>query len=401
MSNKKYTIIFLVFFSLSLSMIGTLNYLVNPFDIFSMKKISGFNERKPESNQRQRLSKTYIIEKSCHENLIMGNSRALAISSDYNAWPNSKAYNYAITNASMYEMFRYFQHALASCKIRTVILNLDFIMFEKTAGHAEQFIENRLKVTAKGNSTNWRVKAYLTDSIPALFSLTAFNASINTINNQNNEQKTKFKCSAPQHDHFKIAAKGGHHPYMIETNRRVIKEFTQNHTLTDYQLALRHYENFIKMAYKNNIQLILSITPSHASFYELLQLTKFKNHFNNWLKNIISINEKTAISFNKPAFNVYNFSGYNSFTTERIPAINNIETGMSWFWESLHFKKELSYHMLDRIFDHERADCPTPSDFGVKINSINLASYTKQQIKHRQKYLKSHPDIIRQTHDWK
>ena len=386
MSDKKYTILFLTFFTASLLAIGIVDYLVDPFEIFNSKKVVGFNKYKPESDRRQRLSKAYVIEKNCPENLIMGNSRALAIPSNYDAWPYKNIYNYAISSTSMYETFRHLQHATASCDINSVILSIDFLMFEKDAGHAAGFKEQRLKVNRDGNPTSWRIKAKLQDSIPALFSITSFKASLRTIRKQEHIQKTIPKCTAPQKDHYKIENKGGHYPFMMQTNRRVLKKFNINHDPTHYKSSLKDYSDFLKLAYKNNIKLTLLIPPSHASLYKTLDNIKVKNHFNNWIKNIVTINKNVSIFSNKTAYDIYNFSGYNSITTEEIPTKDNFKIGMNWFWESLHFKQELSYHMLDRIFNHKRLNCPTPDDFGLKINSLNMDAYFEHQQQFSDKY---------------
>lgn len=390
MSDKKYTLIILTFFVISLMGIGGFNYLVDPFEIFNSTKVAGFNQYKPESDRRQRLSKTYVIEKNCPEALIMGNSRALAIPSNYAAWPYKDIYNFAISSTSMYETYRHLQHAIASCKIKAIVLSVDFLMFEKNAGHAAGFKENRLKVTSKGNPTNWRIKAKLQDSVPALLSLTAFKASLRTVRKQKQIKESTAHCSSPQKEHYKIKNKGGHHLFMMETNRRTLKKFNTNHDPAYYNSSLNYYRNFLELAHNNNIKVILMIPPSHASLYETLFHLKVKNHFNNWVKKIIYINENVSLALDKSPYNIFNFSGYNSITTEKVPHKNAQSIGMNWFWESLHFKKELSYHILDRIFDHERPNCPTPKDFGLKINSLNLKNYNLSQQKERIKYLKKY-----------
>lgn len=401
MTDKKYTIIFLTFFTLSMLSISTLNYLVDPFAIFNTKKITGFNKYKPESDRRQRLSKAYIVEKNCPENLIMGNSRALAISEKYDAWPNKNTYNYALTSANMYETYRYFQHASASCNIKTILLSLDVLMFEKGAGAPSQFKEERLSVTKYGKKTTNRIKSYLQDSIPALISLTAFKASIRTLRKQKTTIEKTFDCSSAQKDHQRIINKGGHYEFIKEGNRSLFKLLSNINGSHYMQLSLKFYTQFLRHAYDNNIRLILFIPPSHATLYETIHASGYINRFTQWKKNIVKINEDMSHALNTKAHDFFDFSGYNSITTEDIPLKAQRETGMKWFWEAIHFKEELGYHILDRVFNHKRNDCPTPHDFGMKISMENITTYEEIQKKARQEYIQTHTELVSSINAWK
>lgn len=401
MTDKKYIVIFLTFITSSLVIIGIFDYLVNPFDIFNTVKIAGFNKNKPESDRRQRLSKAYIIEKECPENLIMGNSRALAISAHYDAWPGKSTYNYALSSANMYETYRYFQHASASCDIKTVLLSLDVLMFEKGAGAPSQFKEERLSVTKYGEKTTNRIKSYLQDSIPALISLTAFKASIRTLRKQKTMIEKTFDCSSAQKNHQRIINKGGHHEFINEENRGLFKLLSNINDTHHMRLSLNFYTQFLRRAYDNNIRLILFIPPSHATLYETIYASGYMNKFIQWKKNVVKINEDMSHALNTKAHEFFDFSGYNSITKEEIPLKAQRETGMKWFWEAIHFKEELGYHILDRIFNHKRNDCPTPHDFGVKISMKNIATYEEIQKKSRQEYVQTHIELVSNIKAWK
>ena len=74
------------------------------------------------------------------------------------------------------------------------------------------------------------------------------------------------------------------------------------------------------------------------------------------------------------------FSDINTITTEIIPSKDEVQRGMKWFWESLHFTAETGNLMLDRIFFYQRENCKLPEDFGVDIDSNNIQMYlTKRQ----------------------
>lgn len=390
-----------MFFASSLLSIIVLNYLVDPFSIFNTNKVEGFNKYKPESDRRQRLSKSYIVEKKCPENLIMGNSRALAISETYKAWASSNTYNYALSSASMYEVYRYFQHATSNCNIKTVLLSLDVLLFEKGKDISGQFKEERLSVTKQGKETKNRFKAYLQDSIPALLSTTAFKASLKTIRKQKETITKTFSCSLAQKNHQRILNKGGHFNFINKENRGLFKLLSNINSSRQMQLSLGYFSQFLQHAYVSNIRVILFFSPSHASFYETIYASGYQEKYKKWKREVVKINEKLSLSTNSKKYKLYDFSGYNSITEEEIPSPKHPEKGMKWFWESIHYKEELSYHILDRVFNNIRENCPTPKDFGKKINIANIDKFEESQKNRRLQYLKFHPLITETISKWK
>ena len=401
MKVKTYTLLFLSIASFSLIFIAIFNYLVDPFEIFNSPTITGFNKDKPAISRRERISKAYIIENNCPKNIIMGNSRALGISPEYTAWPSKPTYNYALSNASMYETYRYFQHAIANCHIQTLVLSLDFLMFEKGSGTPSQFNEQRLSVDYNGNKNKTRIKTLIQDMTTSLISQTALKSSIETIRSQKKFIKPAFQCSAPQKNYARIFNRGGQYQFMLQENRHLFDRLSKATDLSYRRKALHYYTQLLNDAYKNKINVILFIPPSHATLYEVIRASGYLTTFRAWKKEIVSVNEEVAKKFSNPAFNFFDFSGYNSFTTEEIPSADQPTKGMKWFWESLHFKEELGYHILDRIFNYHRENCITPDDFGVKISSSTINKIEKQQEQYRNAYVLNHPKLIKEISKFK
>jgi hypothetical protein len=47
---------------------------------------------------------------------------------------------------------------------------------------------------------------------------------------------------------------------------------------------------------------------------------------------------------------LFDFSGYNEFTTERLPPPGDRRTTMRWNWEARHYKAALGEEMLERMW---------------------------------------------------
>jgi hypothetical protein len=50
---------------------------------------------------------------------------------------------------------------------------------------------------------------------------------------------------------------------------------------------------------------------------------------------------------------LWDFSGYNDFSTEAVPAPGDKKSATRWYWESGHFKSSLGDLILARIYDEE------------------------------------------------
>ena len=109
---------------------------------------------------------------------------------------------------------------------------------------------------------------------------------------------------------------------------------------------------------------------------------------------MVTINEEEALHAGKTPFPLWDFSMYNDFTTEAVPAMADTQSIMHWWLESAHFKKELGDLILDMIFNYHRSGRSMPDDFGVLLNIENIDSHLQKIRIDRQQYRNSHPGDI-------
>jgi len=62
---------------------------------------------------------------------------------------------------------------------------------------------------------------------------------------------------------------------------------------------------------------------------------------------------------------LFDFSGYNEFTTERVPPPADRHSAMRWHWDAGHYKVALGDEMLGVIFGDA-------APFGVVLTSSNV-----------------------------
>ena len=73
--NRRYVTMFLLAACMAALGTAAVNYLVDPYGLFGVKQIEGFNARKPASAERVRVIKSYLAEQTRPRTVIGGNSR--------------------------------------------------------------------------------------------------------------------------------------------------------------------------------------------------------------------------------------------------------------------------------------------------------------------------------------
>ena len=87
---------------------------------------------------------------------------------------------------------------------------------------------------------------------------------------------------------------------------------------------------------------------------------------------------------------LWDFSGYNIFTTEEKTPLEALAPTMKWYWEAMHYKKELGDRVLDRIYNYKHDSRITPDDFGILLNKNNIDGHLKRVRKRQMEYELSH-----------
>lgn len=149
------------------------------------------------------------------------------------------------------------------------------------------------------------------------------------------------------------------------------------------------YRALIRHAYTHNVSLSGFISPLHSWYCEIIRLNGMWPLWETWKKELVRINEEEAHAAGKSLFPLWDFSGYNAFTAEPLPLLEDTETLAQWHWEASHYRKELGDLVLNTILDY---DCPgqnTLPDFGGLLNSATIESslddiITRQRAYHRQ-----------------
>jgi len=370
---KKYFITLLSGVFISIAILATFNWFVNPYNIFSSPAIKGFNALKVAAGRRGRLSKVYEVNRLQPDIIILGSSRELGIPVEPLQTDSETAYNLALANGSGYEMYRMFQHANAVHRLKTVIIGIG----EGFGGGVyENFVEERLKVDSENQPTDsWRNVAYK-DIFSSLFSMDALHSSINTVRKQPELDLDEFLINDRRR---RISRAGGHHQMFVDLEHEYVR-VSRSNSLNECKYenpepaAIQtskspYFEKMMQLAYQQGIQFYIFFSPLHARLYEVHCLTGAMPGIENSKRAIIEIVESIAELHGEKPFPVWDFTGYNKITTESLPDSGDTTTIMDWYWEGSHYSAATANLILETMLGR---DSEATAGFGVRVSSSNI-----------------------------
>jgi len=386
-----------IFLSLSFCLLGAViifNYLIDPYDIYTHDIIK---IKKHIVYSSLRMHKAYSVSTLKPKTIIAGSSRTQQGYNPANELLLHKpVYNMGLVLTNIYETYRYIQHASAQGKLKQLFLTLDLFSFNAMLPNRSDFNENYFAVSKDGKyQTDWRH--------PHLFGLLSFgalSASSRTILLANESRKPLIDRNGMQNQgslHRAIMSLG-HRASSLMIEKQFAKfvlfpapskefRFINPHTqLSSYKI----FRDLLTLCHNKNIETYIIINPTHARFQELYYLRGLWDRYESWKKQLAEINHAVASKQNTPAFDIWDFTGYNSVTTEKVPASKT--QAMKFFWESVHFKPHTGNIVLSKVLSKITPD--KVSDFGTKLTINNIDKHLVSIRTQRQHYIKSNQNEL-------
>jgi hypothetical protein len=348
--------------------------IIDPYGLYTIINIDGINQQKEGVRSKIRFVKTLELPLRQPKTILLGTSRVHDGINPAHSALQEKApvYNLAVDMNRIHETLALLNHAIENSKIERVILGLDLFMFNSLQRQNHDFDQ-----TLTGRKIGY--SDYLA---PTLLSRTALYDSYRTL---------KVSIAQPERVEF---LRNGYRPqafYGLKnfqgshyyTNWIFLTPKDQgtkyyNHLAVDDEVFLE-FEKIIIICKKNNIDMRLYINPAHAHLdgEGLIALGKW-HLLEEWKRRIVSISSL----YNVP---VWDFSGYNSVTTEKI------QSPMDYYWDSSHFTEKVGNWIIDIIFNKPSS---APSDFGFLVTPNNIEAHLSSIRTARENYASKGRTVI-------
>jgi hypothetical protein len=387
------------------AVVVSINAAIDPYLMFNMPRVKGYNDKKPGVESQERLMKAYEVVRAAPNGLILGTSRvAIGLDTAHAAWP-AKArpiYNLGVAGADPFTSFRYLQHVLAHRDVAIVVLGLDFEYFlvgKKRDPVAPLAYESYLSVDRAGRPAPDRRWYFLRDLAESTLSLEAVADSIATVKASRRGETLDVSPSGnlSEAGFRRETEELGAAPLFAQRNLYNIRTyhgrtFPQNSAGQADAPALVDLRAIIELCRARSIQLELFAQPMHADLLETLDLLGAWPAYEAWKRELVEVTRGGAPGTG-PAVRVWDFGGYDQFSTETLPDGANRNARMRWFWEPSHYTKALGNIILTRIFGGR------DTSYGVVLTGETVEARLADVRERRNIYRERHPEAVRRVRD--
>lgn len=341
MTHKKFYFYTLTLITLISTLMVIFNVLVDPFHVVNSTVIYGFNKEKPELKTNERISKIFAAKITQYDTIFIGSSRTdFAIDPYYyNNLTNKKAFNLGIGGSDILESQMILQKLLKTHhNLKTVLLEVDYFGFNKNH-------------TINSNDP---INSYISfnDFFKLFLSYDTFKRSLSTVNYN---LKTP---NSPIFDNNGLRIKSSHHNSYDLAMAEVEGVLKKNRVYSLDTTRLKALEEIVRICKKNNIKLVVFVSPLNFAQIHGIYLTNNFENYLNWRKEISKITP------------FYDFSLENQVTFE------SIKPKMRYYFDSHHYTIEVGRMILDKIFKYNKTS--SLNDFGIVITSNIIDKYNKE-----------------------
>jgi hypothetical protein len=400
---------------LMLFFIAAFNAVVDPYGMYRLCRIEGFNVLKPAIYHRVRLFKAYDVRRIKPSAIVLGSSRShLGIRVTHEGWDPTATprYNLAFDGATTKEMYFYLRHAYSIHPLKQVVLGLD--TYHPMQAPSSTRPDFNPQLLCRQRSMICALKMALED-LKLLASTDTLRASIVTLRSQNSGEpewfaadgqrvgelffrqvegnfrecpRTYFEKTDEMEVGFKLEGRS------LPSDKNIHQVSATPHTELYGETSLGYIKRIIEFCRDRGIDLRLFITPEHAHQMEISAEIGQWSSIEKGKRDLVDLLAQDAAKHpGAPQIPLYDFSGYNSVTTEDLPDVGS-KAEMKYYWESSHFKEIVGDFVLDRLFGVSHLTRPVPPDFGVQLTVDTVDSALDRIRLERISYRMKHPQDV-------
>jgi hypothetical protein len=311
------------------------------------------------------------------------------------------AYNFAMPGVSMREMVAAFEHLVALHPPARVVVGLEFFMFSADKAPAPGYFDLPLaqRPTYRRDLNRFVAQRLFTaDYTYAAQQQLWFKPAPNFgIGVGAGAREAPAEPVAPPPS--ARLSRTGWLEKMIEADRLIIAGVYpgagQPFRFVDDEgwSSLAAMRRMIELARAYDIDLRFYLSPNHARSFEAIKYMGWWPQFETWQRELVSMVEADRVAH--PAQSeipLWDFGGYTSLTTDPVADAPPYSAGYRWYWDGFHFKREVGYMVLDRMFATGAA--ALPSDFGVRLTADTIGDHLTGMSRAQQQYESTHGDEV-------
>ncbi len=370
--------------------VAAVNLVVDPYGLFRIVDIPGFNQIKSQAGERAALFKHTAVARMRPASLVLGNSRAeIGFDPESPAWPKEArpAFNLGLPGASIVAVAGEFDEALRTASPKLAIVGLDFLDFRVVPASDEHFEPSPADADPIRD---------LRQRASALLTLNALADSLATIKAQRDPYATSLTAAGfnPKRDYVGVARREGYFAMFRQRDQENALAYVRG-PKSVFQAGGQPSPGFgavdhiIALARTRGVALRFVLYPYHAHTLMLFELTGLWPAYEDWKRELVRRVDAARGSMD---IELWDFTGFSSYTGERVPRPGDTRTELQWYWEAGHFKKSLGDQMLVNMFGGKEST----GHWGRRLTGANLEENLQLARAERDDYGQSNEGDLRE-----
>jgi hypothetical protein len=383
------------------AIIGSVGFVIaiDPYGLYGLASPrAGFNAIKPSLVRYQDEIKLTHAIALAPATLILGNSRA-EIGFDPQGLALSRrglsAYNLAIPGSGIAVARRQIEHlSRIGSEPKQLILGLEFLDFiDEPNSRKPAAVPVDATTKHPMEKRFWR--------FDSLFSLMSLKDALRTliIQRQKEPETITSRGFNPLLQYKALVRNEGYYTLFNQKAKENARLYLKKASGTTSEADFVHLRAILDLAAKSGIELKLIVYPYHGQVLALFERAGLWRIFEDWKLQVAV--EVSALKGRYPTASMqfFDFSGYSSYSCERIPAKSDRQTETLWYWEGGHFKKELGEMVLERILAEPGTDSTEWSEtgFGSELDQASVLANQRRIAKERATCLAAYPELFEDT----
>jgi hypothetical protein len=364
--------------------VAALNYQLDPYLIHQWDTPQ-LQRLQPGRERLSAWGKTYALARFKPAIVYVGNSRTeLGLPTGVTTFAGLDVFNGALSGASLSDAMAMVRHAAAVSDLKAVAWGIDAPSFSMEIGNSDFDRE----LVADGPWYLWRRRLLnlkravtldmTTDSIRLLKGTFSGNCrSSLALHGQRDDA-----CMRERIDGW-----GGTSTAIVPR----VREYIRGSGPTAE--AMRAMENSVGELCRGGTSLRLYVNPTHAMTSYAWYWSGKWPELETWLTQLADLGARHRAS--GCDLRIYDFSGFNSITSESIPQVSG-RPDMRYYWEPSHYRKNVGQMILSRMFGDGAG---VPDDFGVELTPAGIAIHLAHAHAARDSYQAQHPEEARMVRE--
>lgn len=352
---------------------------VDPYGMYGTGRIVG----KPQIYRQASLARSYMLERVRPATLVLGNDAVeMGLDPASQDWPDGAkpVFNAAGAGVDVFMAWRLLQHDIAIKPPQFVVVGLDFLDFVDPDAQRDtqppRKDEARLLTGRDGRPNASRSIQLWEDFFATTLSRRAIADSIKTFRSRNIPPTVTMSELGfnPSHDYESLRRTSGTEAIFSDNDTMYRAQYRASLPSYFYSpqrnLQFRALANIVRLAVQNDIRLVVYIPPYHSRYLEILHETGFWPGFEAWKRALVRTVDDVAGNRRNLVL-LYDFSGYDDISGERVPAPGDTQAEMRWYRDAAHYTPALGNLMIASMM----AASPV---LGEELNDATLEDHLKR-----------------------